>query len=126
MTLNFEVLCIDQKGKIKFSNEKRFIEALSYNEQLWESEIKLLEDSYGFCDKNKKLIIQKLDTSKVVSDLFASAFILIVEGEYDVLEALRFRLLQHLRDLGFNHLRILNDDISLFCHSPKTFAISEL
>jgi uncharacterized protein with HEPN domain len=115
MTLEFEILCIDQKGKVPFSTEKSFIQALSYNESLWEGDIKQLERGHNFFEEKKgiEILIQKLDTSNVVNDLFASAFILTFKGNYDVLEPLRLDLLKHIRQLGFNHLRILKDDVSI-------------
>lgn len=116
-SLKFEVLCIDQKGKVPFNSEKKFIYALLFNDQLWdEEEIEPIENICGFLDKKKgiKVLIQKIDTSKVVSDLFASAFILTLEGKYNELEPLRLSLLLHLRRLEFNHVRILNDEISAY------------
>jgi hypothetical protein len=67
-------------------------------------------------DKSKeiKVLIQKLDTSKVVGDLFASAFILTLEGKYESLEPLRLIFLKHLNRLAFNHQRILSDEVSAY------------
>ena len=110
----FEIFCVDQKGKVKFKDEERFIDALSINDELWIGQLKrdyinciINDDQQGL-----KITIDAIDTSKVVADLFTSAFIVKVEAAFEIIEPFRFKLLQHLRYLGFNHLRILTDDSS--------------
>ncbi|PSF34224.1 hypothetical protein C7H19_19030 [Aphanothece hegewaldii CCALA 016] len=110
--VKFEVLCIDQNGKVEFSKEDKFISALAYNEQLWDGQPQKKDNYFLDEAKNVKWYIQQLDTTSLVSDLFSSAFILTVEGDLNSLEPLRLKLLNDLRKIGFNHLRILNDEVS--------------
>lgn len=112
--MTFEIFCIDQKGKVKFKDKENFLDALSFNEGLWNSQPTKNYGECTICDvqTQTKIKIDTIDTKKVVADLFISAFILRVEGQFDGLEQYRLKLLTHLRDLGFNHIRILTDDVS--------------
>jgi Apea-like HEPN len=112
--MTFEIFCIDQKGKVKFKDKENFLDALSFNEGLWNSQPTKNYEECSICDSKKglKIKIDTIDTKKVVADLFISAFILRIEGQFEDLEQHRIKLLIHLRDLGFNHIRILTDDVS--------------
>lgn len=110
----------DQQGKVDFSHEQRFANSISSNEKLCNSVLikinKDLDSDSNNCyedeEKSLRWFFQLLDTSKVVGDLFTSAFIIIVEGEEKIIGELREDLLKYLRKLGFNHLRILTDEFS--------------
>lgn len=112
----FEIFCIDNKNKLKFRDTKKFIDALSFNENLWKSP-DLVKDTTNFTLTDEvqgiSIKIETIDTSKVVTDDFTSvAFVLKINGEYENIEPLRLKFIQHLRELGFAHIRVLNDDAS--------------
>jgi hypothetical protein len=115
MPLKFELLCIDQENKVKFKKTSNFILALSIIESLWKSELHISENSLEISDEAQKIkiSIQPFDTSKMVTgERFSSAYYIIIEGEFDNLETFRVKLLDQLKDLGFNHRRILLDEVS--------------
>lgn len=115
MPLKFELLCIDQENKVKFKKTSNFILALSIIESLWKSELHISENSLEISDEVQKIkiSIQPFDTSKMVTgERFSSAYYIIVEGEFDNLETFRVKLIDQLKDLGFNHRRILLDEVS--------------
>ncbi|PLZ96273.1 hypothetical protein CI594_13875, partial [Fischerella thermalis CCMEE 5196] len=89
--------------------------ALSIIESLWKSELHISENSLEISDEVQKIkiSIQPFDTSKMVTgERFSSAYYIIVEGEFDNLETFRVKLIDQLKDLGFNHRRILLDEVS--------------
>ncbi|ACK65927.1 conserved hypothetical protein [Rippkaea orientalis PCC 8801] len=113
--VKFEVLCIDDKEKVRFSDETRFELNLRSDEKLCSHDITdQSNESHSFYDKTREIqwIIQKLDTESVASDFFSSAYIVTVQGKQEDLKNIRWDLLTHLRDTGFSHLRILTDEIS--------------
>lgn len=115
MTLKFELLCIDQQEKVKFTKPKNFICALSIIESLWKSEPLVSEDSLQINDEIQKIkiSIQPFDTSKMVTGgRFSSAYYITVEGELNNLDPFRIKLIDQLKDLGFDHRQILIDDVS--------------
>lgn len=115
MTLKFELLCIDQQGKVKFKKTKNFILSLSTIESLWTSEPSISEDSLEINDNNQKIkvSVQPFDTSKMVmGDRFSSAYYIVLEGEFDNIEPFRIKLIDQIRDFGFDHRQILIDDVS--------------
>lgn len=115
MPLKFELLCIDQENKVKFKKPGNFIRALSIIESLWNGDLSICENSLEISDdiQKIKISIQPFDTSKVVTgERFSSAYYIIVEGEFDSIETFRVKLLDQLKDLGFNHRRILVDEVS--------------
>lgn len=115
MTLKFELLCIDQQEKVKFTKPKNFILALCIIESLWKSEPLISEDFLEINDEIQKIKIsvQPFDTSKMVTGgRFSSAYYIIVEGELNNLDPFRIKLIDQLKDLGFDHRQILIDDVS--------------
>jgi hypothetical protein len=115
MPLKFELLCIDQQEKVKFTKPKNLLRALSIIESLWKSEAVISEDSLELYDniQNIKVSIQPFDTSKMVTGCrFPSAYYIILEGEFDNLESFRIKLIDQLKDLGFDYRQILIDDVS--------------
>ncbi|NJO87086.1 MAG: hypothetical protein HC821_03470, partial [Lewinella sp.] len=112
----FELLCIDPADII---NQEGFIHALSYSKEVWNGRMPIITK-----DKNGELYIKgesemlltviNVDTSKILTDLVEAAFVVRVESKlFEPLEPFRQRLLRHLREnLKFNHLRVLQDDIS--------------
>ncbi|HYX14284.1 MAG TPA: hypothetical protein VE944_07935 [Nostoc sp.] len=115
MPLKFELLCIDQQEKVKFKKPKNFIINLSTIESLWHSE-PLISDNYLEINDNIqkiKVSVQPFDTSKMVTGgRFSSAYYIIAEGEFDEIEPFRIKLIDQLRDLGFDHRQILIDHVS--------------
>jgi hypothetical protein len=115
MPLKFELLCIDQQEKVKYTKPKNLLRDLSISESLWKSEPVISEDSLELYDnrQNINVSIQPFDTSKMVTgDRFSSAYYIIVEGEFDNLEPFRIKLIDQLKNSGFNHRQILIDDVS--------------
>jgi hypothetical protein len=115
MPLKFELLCIDQQEKVKYTKPKHLLRDLSISESLWKSEPVISEDSLELYDnrQNINVSIQPFDTSKMVTgDRFSSAYYIIVEGEFDNLEPFRIKLIDQLKNSGFNHRQILIDDVS--------------
>lgn len=110
----FELFCIDQKGKVAFDEVTHFMDALTFNASIWKTTPQKSIDSGEVWNDELKVKIDRVDTDNLVADLFASAFILRFEGVLEVLEPLRPHLAQHIRSLGFAHLRVLSDDVSAY------------
>ncbi|MDB9304657.1 MULTISPECIES: Swt1 family HEPN domain-containing protein [Cyanophyceae] len=115
MPLKFELLCIDQQEKVKFKKPKNFILALSIIESLWKSDPLISEDHLEINDNVQqiKLSVQPFDTSKMVTGgRFSSAYYILIEGQFKNIEPFRIKLIDQLKDLGFDHRQILIDDVS--------------
>ncbi|MGM3306504.1 Swt1 family HEPN domain-containing protein [Anabaena sp. WFMT] len=117
MPLKFELLCInqDQQKKVKYTKPKYLLWDLLITENLWKSEPVICEDSLELSDnaQNIKLSIQPFDMSKMVTgDRSSSAYYIIVEGDFDHLEPFRIKLIDELKNSGFNYRQILIDDVS--------------
>ncbi|MDB9321346.1 HEPN domain-containing protein [Nodularia spumigena CS-591/04] len=115
MPLKFELLCIDQQEKVKFKKPKNFILALSIIESLWKSDPLISEDHLEINDNVQqiKLSVQPFDTSKMVTGgRFSSAYYIVIEGQFKNIEPFRIKLIDQLKDLGFDHRQILIDDVS--------------
>lgn len=115
MIYTFEIYCIEPED---IKNVKAFSKALSFSDNLWngnepieknESNISLTQEDLGI-----SLTIMPLDTDKMVTDYIETAFIVTVTSDnFENLESFRIRILKHLKaKLGFDHLRVLRDDIS--------------
>ncbi|MTJ49666.1 hypothetical protein FJR05_18085 [Dolichospermum sp. UHCC 0259] len=115
MLYKFELLCIDELEKVKFSKPKNFIRSLSTIEKLWKSEPIISDDCLKICDNigNINISIQPFDISKMVTGgRSSSAYYIIVEGDFDNLEPFRLKFIEQLKDMQFNHRQILIDDVS--------------
>lgn len=112
--MTFEIFCIDQKGKVKFKDTTRFLDALAFNAELWTGQPQKNTETAILFDNEQGITIKIdiIDTSKVVADNFVSAFVIKATGELPALEPIRLKLVTHIRDLDFNHIRILSDDVS--------------
>lgn len=128
----FELLCIDPKELI---SQQGFIRGLSYNEALFNNNLPLTTKDAAGKEylKSEGLVLQvlPLDTSKILTDLVEAAFVLRVESQFfEPLEPFRQRLIRHLKDnLKFNHVRVLQDDISAEIANqlyPKINAVENL
>lgn len=112
-TYEYELLVIDDTGKSEITTEKQLLQALSYSGKLWENsniDNKQIEDS----ELKIKLKVKSADLTGALTELeYSAVFFITVKGEsFDSLEKFRKNLLVHLRKLGFQHTRILKDDIS--------------
>jgi len=114
----FEIFCIDSNGQSEIKNEKSLIQGLSYSSKLWSDEMKDIYDTGKWSITDKKLglhlKIKSVDTSKVLTGFFESAYNIKIESkDFESIETFRLKILKHLRDkLKFTHIRILSDDIS--------------
>lgn len=114
-TYKFEILCIDQKDAVKFKKPVNFIRSLSTIESLWKDDPSITEELLEIVDdsQNIKISVQPFDTSKMATgDRLSSAYCLTVEGSRNDVEPFRSKLLDQLKDLGFDERRILFDEVS--------------
>jgi uncharacterized protein with HEPN domain len=115
---SYEILAIDKTGASDITTVQSLIRGLSYSELLWENPVINDACAVPFIeDKNLDIIlkVQKVDTSKALSDyLIESAFLIKAKSKnFKTLEIFRKNILIHLRrKLGFTNIRILTDDIS--------------
>lgn len=112
----FEVLAIDRQAKI--TSEESLVHGLLFAEQLWKNK-EVQQDAGGvrrIVDRVQHIELQfrRIDTAGMLTDLIESAFVIQVKGQhFDSLERYRQPFLAHLKNrLGFNHIRILHDDLS--------------
>lgn len=112
----FELFCIDPEDII---NQEGFVHALSYSKDVWNARMPLITyDKAGMPmikgEGDMTVSVIDIDTSKILTNLIEAAFIVRVESRlFEPLEPFRQRLLRHLRDnLKFDHIRVLQDDIS--------------
>lgn len=115
MKLKFELLCIDLEHKVKFRKPENFVRGLSIIESLWNGNPQINEDGLFLEDTSSqiKVSIQPFDTSKMATgERFASAFLIITEGEYHNIEPFRLKIIQQISDLNFKYVKILNDEVS--------------
>lgn len=106
----FEVLATDTTGDVVVENEKSFCHNLLSNNKLWQNpEV----DNNTVCDKDSgvRVVIKKIIHNEEQTEL-KKAFSLIVSGEFDPLEPFRLKLLKYLKNLNFDSLYVLEDDIS--------------
>lgn len=106
-------MVIDDTGKSEITTEKQLLHALSYSGKLWEDskiESNKIEDSR--LQINLKVKSADLTGSLTEIEYSAVFFITVTGRDFDSLEKFRKNLLVHLRKLGFQHTRILRDDIS--------------
>lgn len=119
-TYKFDILVIDDSGKASITTEKNFLQAISFNENVWKEPS--IEKNKIKDDKlNISLSVKVADTTgqlSVGNENQAVFFVNVKGSVFDELESFRLRLLQHLQHLGFRHIRILNDEIS------SSFAVS--
>ncbi len=109
----YELLVIDETGKSEITTEKQLLQALSYSGKLWEDSN--IQHDQIIDDKSKiNLKVKSADLTGSLTEIeYSSVFFIIVKGSsFDALEKFRKNLLIHLRKLGFQHTRILKDDIS--------------
>ncbi len=109
----YELLVIDETGKSEITTEKQLLQALSYSGKLWEDSN--IQHDQIVDDKSKiNLKVKSADLTGSLTEIeYSSVFFIIVKGSsFDALEKFRKNLLIHLRKLGFQHTRILKDDIS--------------
>lgn len=110
----FEILAIDNTGKVFIKNEDGFCHNLVSNNDLWtKPEIK--SDNFIF-DNNKRIRLHvRKNTSQ--ADLAGTnpkqVFVITVNGKFADLESFRLPLLKYLRTLNFDSLYVLEDHISL-------------
>ncbi|OAV45218.1 HEPN domain-containing protein [Lewinella sp. 4G2] len=112
----FELLCIDPDDIV---NHEGFIRAISYSGAIFNGKTPIITqnlDGVPYIKGENELFVHivPIDTSKIITELVESAFIVRVESRYfEELEPLRQRMLRHFREtLKFAHIRILQDDIS--------------
>lgn len=112
----FELLCIDPEDIV---NHEAFIRAISFSAAIFNGKTPIITpnlDGVHYIKGENGLFIHvvPIDTSKIITELVESAFIVRVESRYfEELEPLRQRMLRHFREtLKFAHIRILQDDIS--------------
>ena len=112
----FELLCIDPDDIV---NHEALIRAISFSAAIFNSKTPIITqnlDGVAYIKGENELFIHvvPIDTSKIITELVESAFIVRVESRYfEELEPLRQRMLRHFREtLKFQHIRILQDDIS--------------
>ncbi len=112
----FELLCIDPDDIV---NHEAFIRAISFSAAIFNGKTPIITpnlDGVPYIKGENELFIHvvPIDTSKIITELVESAFIVRVESKYfEELEPLRQRMLRHFREtLKFKHIRILQDDIS--------------
>lgn len=117
---SYEILAIDKTGASDITTVQSLIRGLSYSESLWENPVINDNCTVPFIeDKDLKIVlkVQKVDTSKALSDyLMESAFLIKAESKcFKNIEVFRQNILIHLwRKLGFTNIRILTDDISTY------------
>lgn len=112
-TYEYELLVIDDTGKSEITTEKQLLHALSYSGKLWEdSKIESNEIKDSRLQINLKVKSADLTGSLTEIEYSAVFFITVTGRDFDSLEKFRKNLLVHLRKLGFQHTRILRDDIS--------------
>ncbi|NJC25021.1 HEPN domain-containing protein [Neolewinella antarctica] len=112
----FELLCIDPEDIV---NHEALIRAISFSAAIFNGKTPIItqnQEGVPYIKGENGLFVRvvPIDTSKIITDLVESAFIVRVESRYfEELEPLRQRMLRHFREtLKFAHIRILQDDIS--------------
>lgn len=114
----FELMVIDP---IDIKNEMSLAQGICFSNAIWNGsnpKIEKEKNSIRIIDSNSSIciIIKTIDTSNVLTSYFESAFVLnIFSDDFDRIEAIRIKILQHLKNtLKFNHIRLLTDDVSTF------------
>lgn len=110
----FEILAIDNIGKVFIKNEDSFCHNLVSNNDLWiKPEIK--SDNFIVDDKKRIRLHVKKNTSQ--ADLIETnpkqVFVITVNGKFTDVESFRLPLLNYLKTLNFDSLYVLEDHISL-------------
>lgn len=112
-TFEYELLIIDDTGKSEITTEKQLLQALSYSGKLWEDS-NIVDKKITDSHLDITLKVKSADLTGSLTEIeYSSVFFITVKGKsFDALEKFRKNLLVHLRKLGFQHTRILRDDIS--------------
>jgi len=114
----FELLCIEPED---INNELSLAQAICFSNNIWNGKSPNIENEKSrirIRDENSgiNIVIKTVDTSKVLTNYFESAFVLnTFSTDFEEIESIRIKLLKHLKfTLKFNHIRLLSDDISTF------------
>lgn len=126
---NFELLIIDHNGKSEILSPKSLLYGLLSTEKLWDdAKSNEKKDNYSIIDGDINLKIKPLDTSSTLYDLIESGFLIQIKStNFEKIERFRYPLIVHLRKrLQFEHIRILNDEISTEISNKTYPLINEL
>ena len=105
----FELICVDPNGNTNITTERSIKYNLLSNERIWknaEYSEKFIEDK----ELHMKLYAHILDDKKTHD--FKAAFKITVTSGFDALEAIRFELVEHLRNAKFETVYVLTDEVS--------------
>jgi hypothetical protein len=105
----FEIICIDPNGSTNITTERSIKYNLLSNERIWkkaEYSDKFVEDK----ELNIKLFAHLLNEKKTQD--FKSGFKITVASTFDNLEPIRIELVEHLKNVKFETVYVLTDEVS--------------
>jgi len=106
----FEILCVDSSGNTRIKTPENLFFSLMSNPTIFK--IPQLNDGVlTDVDTEISIKIHRLDKTEA-SELVNSIFLVICTGFYKRLEPYRLPILNHINELGFDHIYILSDDVS--------------
>lgn len=111
--LNYEVLCVDNLGDCVVKTEQSLCYALLSNSELFVNpRIKSNNQQIEDRDLNLLIKVAKVHPDEDVKEDLSNSFMVHVIAPYEHLESFRLQLLTHLKELKFEHLYVLSDEVS--------------
>ncbi len=108
-TYKFEIICIDPNGSTNITTERSIKYNILSNEKIWkkaEYSEKHIEDK----ELNIKLFTHIISDKKTLD--FRSGFKITVASTFDNLESIRIDLVEHLKNVKFETVYVLTDEVS--------------
>ena len=108
----FELLCVDSNQRASITTERGLKYNLMSNEKIWKDAVyddRYLEDrKLGI-----KLYAEAINQADSGKNGFArTAFKITMVGVFDVIESLRYEIVQHIKSMNFDKVFVLTDEIS--------------
>lgn len=107
----FEILTLDSSGKSTVESDKNLAFSLMSNGGIW-SNPKLRDSKIHDEDLKITLGISQISQEEENDFNIKNTFLIKLKGDFEVVEQIRLKILQHLESVGFDQTYVLIDEIS--------------
>lgn len=111
MAYNFEILCVDSNGSGFIENDNHLTHSLLANGKLWKNPKQKGDNIISDNELKLTITIGELDNENYLGDV-DYAFLIKCVGAFEGLESFRLPLIKYLKSQNFEHIYVLNDEIS--------------
>jgi hypothetical protein len=105
---------MDVHDSVRSKKLQSLILAFQANDTLWGEPIVVDQNKIRYNNLPLSVYFKEFDTTKfAVESRFIPAYLITTESDdYKILEPFRMKIIDHIKDMEFSHIRILHDDIS--------------